>query len=267
MAKLIQYQTAIVVTDGSNNILQQYSGSCQLDFTSTGLIQVFCQGTKTTFPARTDVTNITDSNGDPVTVPSTDALYAALVTEWFRSFFFESVTAGWQVGEVKWLAWTVQPSDPLYPYILPCEAQELDVDTYAILHSRIGYTYGTGITGTFKLPDLQGRTIGSTGRATETGTVRALGAAYGAETVTLSVNQLPAHQHNVLVQITGTADSPTPEDGYLAPTALSSNFVENKPTGADAGTMGADMISPTGDGAAVSLSQPTLTLQAYIRIL
>mgnify|MGYP000397329044 FL=1 len=66
--------------------------------------------------------------------------------------------------------------------------------TYASLFAAIGTQYGTGDgSTTFNLPDLRGRIpVGRNG-----GSFGTLAATGGAETVTLTANNLPAHNHPV----------------------------------------------------------------------
>lgn len=102
------------------------------------------------------------------------------------------------------------PSGWLFAY-----GQAVSRTTYSELFAAYGTTYGTGDgSTTFNLPDYRGRTPfgddnmgGSTaGRITAAGsgiTGTTLGAVGGAETVTLSTSQIPAHGH------TGTTDNTT----------------------------------------------------------
>lgn len=76
---------------------------------------------------------------------------------------------------------------------LLCDGRALSKEAYAELHSVIGTTFG-GDEDTFALPDCRGRVLGSAG-AGESLTSRDVGDSIGAETVRLSVSQLPAHNH------------------------------------------------------------------------
>jgi microcystin-dependent protein len=80
---------------------------------------------------------------------------------------------------------------------LECNGAAVSRTTYADLFTVIGTTYGTGDgSTTFNLPDLRGRV--SIGKGTGSGlTPRALGAAGGAETHTLTESEIPAHTHIV----------------------------------------------------------------------
>lgn len=76
---------------------------------------------------------------------------------------------------------------------LLCDGSAVSRSTYSSLFAAIGTQYGTGDgTTTFNLPDLRGRVPVGKNAAT----FGTLGATGGAETVALSVNEMPAHSHN-----------------------------------------------------------------------
>lgn len=80
---------------------------------------------------------------------------------------------------------------------LNCEGQELYRGDYPALFEVIGTTYGAGNgTTTFNLPDLKGRAIVGQGAGSGL-TARSMGATGGAETHTLSTDEMPSHSHNV----------------------------------------------------------------------
>ena len=87
-----------------------------------------------------------------------------------------------------------------------CHGQLLPVNQYAALYSILGMTYGGNGTTNFALPDLRGRV--PAGFAQGPGlTNYALGARFGAETVTLTANQLPAHTHAATVTVNAGTDA------------------------------------------------------------
>ena len=79
-------------------------------------------------------------------------------------------------------------------YLL-CDGAAISRTTYNILFAAISTTYGVGNgTTTFNLPDFRGR--GALGVGTGAGlTPRTIGDAGGAETVTLSTDEIPSHSH------------------------------------------------------------------------
>jgi len=76
-------------------------------------------------------------------------------------------------------------------YLL-CTGQSVSTTTFASLFSAIGYTYG-GSGGFFNVPNLQNRVPVGKG----TGTFATLNSTGGAETHTLTVDQMPSHSHNI----------------------------------------------------------------------
>ena len=90
---------------------------------------------------------------------------------------------------------------------LLCDGSAVSRTEYAALFAVIGTTYGTGDgSTTFNLPNLKGRTVfGYSG----SGNFSKMGTTGGAETVTLTVNQIPSHTHTITEQFQY-------EGGYLA---------------------------------------------------
>jgi microcystin-dependent protein len=90
-----------------------------------------------------------------------------------------------------------------------CEGQLLPISENETLFQLIGTTYGGDGESTFGLPDLRGRVPIHQGNGfilAETG---------GAEEITLSVTQIPAHSHPLLVN-NGQGSSPNPGNQVLA---------------------------------------------------
>lgn len=93
---------------------------------------------------------------------------------------------GLPTGAVSQFAGSIAPSG----FVL-CTGQSLSTTTFANLFAVIGYTYG-GSGSNFLVPNLQNRV--PVGRGS--GTFTNLNATGGSETVTLGINQIPAHTHN-----------------------------------------------------------------------
>jgi microcystin-dependent protein len=90
-----------------------------------------------------------------------------------------------------------------------CEGQLLPISEWETLFNLIGTTYGGDGQETFALPDLRGRVPIHQGNGfivAETG---------GVETVTLTVNQVPAHNHALLAS-SGFANDANPSGNVLA---------------------------------------------------
>lgn len=75
-----------------------------------------------------------------------------------------------------------------------CNGTSLVRTNFPALFAAIGTTYGFNDPTSFKLPDLRGRTLIGAGQG-DLLTNRLLGAADGAENVTLNISQMPSHSH------------------------------------------------------------------------
>src|ERR1700687_2787985 len=101
------------------------------------------------------------------------------------------------VGEIRMVAGNFAPAGWMF-----CEGQLLPISEYETLFNLIGTTYGGDGQSTFALPDLRSRVPLHQGNGftlAETG---------GVESVTLTVSQIPAHNHPPLALSTegGLAD-------------------------------------------------------------
>lgn len=86
---------------------------------------------------------------------------------------------------------------------LKCDGRVLSVQQYPTLFEVIGTSFGDDGTGTFCLPDVQGRVPGSVGESSAaTATNHTLGNAVGEERVQLSIAEMPSHNHG---GVTGSA--------------------------------------------------------------
>lgn len=112
------------------------------------------------------------------------------------------------VGEIRMFAGNFAPASWMF-----CEGQLLPISEYETLFHLIGTSYGGNGESDFALPDLRGRIPihqGNSFNLAETG---------GAEEVTLSINQIPAHSHQLLATSdTGTTGNPA--GAHLASTAV-----------------------------------------------
>ena len=88
------------------------------------------------------------------------------------------------VGEIRMFAGNFAPAGWMF-----CEGQLLPIAENEVLFQLIGTTYGGDGQETFQLPDLRGRI------PIHIGNNHILAEAGGVESVTLSVNQIPAHTH------------------------------------------------------------------------
>ncbi|HYR76971.1 MAG TPA: tail fiber protein [Pyrinomonadaceae bacterium] len=100
------------------------------------------------------------------------------------------------VGEIRMFAGNFAPAGWMF-----CEGQLLPISENETLFQLIGTTYGGDGQSTFALPDMQSRVPIHQGNGfslAETG---------GVETVTLTVQQIPAHSHPFIASLTGGTGS------------------------------------------------------------
>ena len=146
------------------------------------------------------------------------------------------------VGEIRIFGGNFAPAGWMF-----CEGQLLAISENETLFQLIGTTYGGDGQSTFGLPDLRGRLPVHQGNGTslaETG---------GAEEVTLTVNQMPAHSHALQVS-TAVANQSSPAGNLPAQSTAADLYLEDVPTTA---------LAPSSVTAAGG-SQPHSNLQPYL---
>ncbi len=146
------------------------------------------------------------------------------------------------VGEIRMFAGNFAPAGWMF-----CEGQLLPISENETLFNLIGTTYGGDGQSTFALPDLRGRLPIHQGNGfilAETG---------GAEEITLTVQQIPAHTHPVLAS-TAPASSNSPVGNVAAaPTAINLYIEDNANSS----------LSPLAVSA-IGGSQPHTNFQPYL---
>lgn len=100
------------------------------------------------------------------------------------------------LGEIRLLPYNWPPKGWML-----CQGQLLSINANAALFSLLGIFYGGDGVTNFKLPDLRGRSIRHLAPGTQ------LGAVGGQETVTLSLNEMPAHNHFLITAAGGSSTS------------------------------------------------------------
>jgi microcystin-dependent protein len=129
-----------------------------------------------------------------------------------------------------------------------CEGQLLPISENETLFNLIGTTYGGDGQSTFALPDLRGRLpmhMGNGFILAETG---------GAEQVTLTVQQIPNHNH-ALVASTTNGNQNSPANQVLAASPSVKLYIEDTP---DSTLNIANSVTPIGG------SQPHENFQPYL---
>lgn len=151
------------------------------------------------------------------------------------------------VGEIRMFAGNFAPAGWMF-----CEGQLLPISENETLFQLIGTTYGGDGQSTFALPDLRGRIPLHQGNGfilAETG---------GAEEITLTVQQIPAHAHT----LAGTTTPATTHQPANAIPALSPSNIYGDITTIRGNSSGvalpSDMVGVTGG------SQPHTNMMPYL---
>jgi microcystin-dependent protein len=113
------------------------------------------------------------------------------------------------IGEIRMFGGSFAPAGWAF-----CSGQVQAISQNDALFSLLGTTYGGDGINTFNLPDLQGRVPIHMGTS-RTGTTFIIGQRAGVETVTLTTNQMPIHNHALLAS-TDPAMLDGPQNNVLA---------------------------------------------------
>ena len=148
------------------------------------------------------------------------------------------------VGEIRMFAGNFAPAGWMF-----CEGQLLPISENETLFQLIGTTYGGDGQSTFAIPDLRGRIPVHQGNAL------VLAEQGGAEEITLTVSQIPAHAHPLLVT-TGAGSSNATQNDTLAASPSLDLYRQAQPTVA---------LSPAAMDS-VGGSQPHDNFQPYLCI-
>lgn len=109
-----------------------------------------------------------------------------------------------------------------------CQGQLLPISSNTALFALLGTNFGGDGKSTFGLPNLQGALAVSQGQAPGMNAYT-IGESGGNPTVTLTVAQVPAHQHSVLAA-KGGGNNPAPSGNALAQSAVYGSDASNTVT-------------------------------------
>jgi microcystin-dependent protein len=145
------------------------------------------------------------------------------------------------VGEIRMFAGNFQPVGWAY-----CDGRLLPISENEILFQLIGTTYGGDGEENFALPNLQSRV------PMHAGSGFILGESGGVETVTLTTQQMPLHNH-ALIGAEGNGTQANPSNTVLATSTIVKLYANETP---DA-PMAPNILQPQGG------SQPHENMQPY----
>jgi len=144
-----------------------------------------------------------------------------------------------------------------------CNGQLLAISQNDALFSLLGTIYGGDGRTTFALPDLRGRSAIHFGNGPGL-SGHAIGDKRGAETVTLNVAQLPAHNHPATLKAINAPGNETDPTGNML-AEVNDAIYEANASGSD---MGSDsiVVGNTGGNHSVNNMQPYLALNWCIAL-
>ncbi|MCJ7933600.1 MAG: tail fiber protein [Chryseobacterium sp.] len=143
-----------------------------------------------------------------------------------------------------------------------CNGQLLPIATNQALFALLGTTYGGNGTTNFALPDMRGRVLVHNGQAPGGGTTYTMGQVGGAESVTLTVTQMPAHTHTINA-VTAEGNQNLPTNSLPADTKI----LDKEYSDAAANTtMKSTMVNPAGGTQPHENRPPFITLKCIISL-
>jgi microcystin-dependent protein len=155
------------------------------------------------------------------------------------------------VGEIRMFGGNFAPVGWMF-----CAGQQLPISQYETLFNLIGTTYGGDGQQTFNLPDLQGRTpIHQGGGFT-------LAQKSGSEKITLTTQQIPAHNHAYMAS-TSAGNANSPQNNLVAAAATGVTLYFDSPAKT---AMGPNSIGFTGGSQPHDNRQPYLALSFIISL-
>lgn len=148
-----------------------------------------------------------------------------------------------------------------------CEGQLLPISQNSALFSLLGTIYGGDGRTTFALPDLRGRAPLHYGTGPGLST-RAIGQRSGTETNTLTINQMPNHNHVLLGGEEGNTDDPN--GNYIAGKGIntfSTTSGTSTSTPPDPNAVVIKGSNPTGGNQAHNNMQPYIVINYCIALV
>lgn len=143
-----------------------------------------------------------------------------------------------------------------------CDGQIMPISQNQALYSLLSTMYGGNGQTTFALPDMRGRVPMSFGTGPGL-TPRAIGQRFGTESVTVTLDQIPAHTH-ALQASTAPASSDSP-DGTVLATPASSFYSDGVPASKITQLLG-DNLGDSGGGQSHRNIMPYQTLTFIISL-
>lgn len=123
------------------------------------------------------------------------------------------------VGEIRMFGGSFAPVGWAF-----CDGSLIPISDNDVLFNLIGTTYGGDGQSTFALPDLRGRVPVHQGQGPNITQNYVIGQLAGTETVLLTTQQMPTHNHTMLAS-TSAATNPSPNGNVLATSPTIESYV------------------------------------------
>lgn len=162
------------------------------------------------------------------------------------------------IGEIRMYAGTYAPSSWKF-----CDGSLLSISENDALFALIGTTYGGDGQSTFAIPDLRGRVPVHVGTGPGLSPVM-IGEKAGQESVTMTVGQMPAHNHLLMAQL-AEGNANTPANNAFADTGSADPDFALGTVTPDV-VMGNQSVSLTGNNTPISINQPSLAINYIIAL-
>lgn len=161
------------------------------------------------------------------------------------------------IGEIRMCGFNFAPAGWAF-----CDGQLLPISENDALFTLIGTTYGGDGQETFALPNLQSRMPLHAGGSAGPGLqAYQLGEMAGVESVTLTTQQTPIHNHAFLASASGGTD-PNPETNTIGSPPTLTMFIVDTPVT----PLNAQSVQPAGGSQPHENRQPTLTISFIISL-
>jgi microcystin-dependent protein len=171
------------------------------------------------------------------------------------------------IGEIRIFAGNFPPAGWAF-----CDGQILPISEYDTLYNLIGTTYGGDGQSTFALPNLLGRVPMHMGTGSS-GTTYQLGESSGTESVTLTTQQIPAHNHTLQGKVSipargdSTGNSASPVGNALGISGGKKFFARTQSAAGEMAPMTmTTQINPGGGSQPHENMQPFLVLNFIISL-
>jgi microcystin-dependent protein len=160
------------------------------------------------------------------------------------------------IGEIRMFGGNFPPAGWMF-----CDGAQLPIAENDALFNLIGTTYGGDGQETFNLPDLRGRVPIHQGTNPATGSTFQLGEPGGVETVTLTTQQIPSHNH-ALLATTAIGTQANPGGNLLANSQGPQPYIQENPDN----SLSAQMLTPVGGSQPHDNRQPFLGINFIISL-